>query len=231
MEIIEDEEFKKALIAKIATREFRERTGTHVSDLIYCLDKSALRRLYPKPTEEHQLLTYSIGWATQRWLTGQDADMPESTRDGIIVTLDAQSCEVDPKFGNTPWELKATFTSSVRPVEENVPWMRQLMAQCYVTDNLSAHLSRLCLMGNWGSIFGKKDEKDLPENRKPTISTPLIMFSHAELLGNWAWLLARKDVFEQILATKELAPKVLAIPSGQEWECKNCEYRGKECTV
>lgn len=90
-------EFRAELLKKIEQREFRERTGVHCSDLIYCLNKQALRKLYPKPTNDDTLLLFSLGYSTQRWLTGQDRDVPEKEVDGIIVTLDALVC---PKCGD-----------------------------------------------------------------------------------------------------------------------------------
>jgi hypothetical protein len=231
MEYFADTTIKAALLDKIAKREFKVRTGCHCSDLLYCLNKSALRRLCPKQPTENQLLTYSIGWATQRWLTGKDEDQPERVQDGIIVTLDAVCSDINDRFQLIPWELKATFTSSTRPIEENTPWMRQIMAQCHVLNTTEAVLSRLELMGNWKSIFGKSAEKSLPENEKPTLSVMHFIFTHGELEMNWNWLLQRSAMFREILETKTILPKVAVIPSGQEYECGKCEYKEKECTV
>ena len=129
-----------------------------------------------------------------------------------------------------PFELKATFQSSNKPIEENIHWIKQLLSQCYVAGTTEAYLSRLEIVGNWKSIFGKKEEKDLPENKKPTLSAYKLTFTQDELDRNWAWMQDRRDKFVKILVTKELLPKIEAIPSGQDWECGWCRFRGKECS-
>ena len=252
MNITEDKEFRAALLRKIETREFHERRGIHQSDLTYCLNKQALRRIHPVVNTDADLLLYSIGWSTQRWLTGADEDEPEIEVDGIIVTLDAlapSGRRVFKKFGDTnievevdemiPWELKASFQSSARPVEENVPWLKQIAAQCYVKGVTSARLSRMEIMGNWKSVFGKKildlegnvigNEKDLESSRKPTLTAWRFDFTTEELQRNWAWLIDRKEKFETLLQTGTLLPKIVAIPSGQDYEAERCSYRGNLC--
>ncbi len=226
MNIQPSPEFREALLKKIEQREFKERTGIHTTDLLYCLNKQALRRLHPVPTLDNDLLLYSLGWASQRWLTGQDKDMPEEEQGGIIVTLDAVTINDD-----FPWELKATYTSNEKPIEENLAHIRQIMAQCYITGCTTAYLSRLEIMGNWKSIFGKKDEKDLPENRKPTLSAYKLEFTPDELCRNWEWLLERKGKFESILQSGMLLPKAVVIPSGQEYECNRCSYKDGLCQL
>lgn len=232
MRIVEDNQFRAVVLKAIEHREFRERLGVHQSDLTYCLNKQALRRLHPADVNDADLLLYSLGYSTQRWLTGQDVDLPEKEVDGIIVTLDAE-------YDYCPWELKASFQSSTRPVEENLAWIKQIMAQCYVKETTTARLTRLEIMGNWKSIYGKKikdeqgnvtsDEKDLPENRKPTLSAWRFDFTQDELDKNWVWLKDRRDKFQEILKTGILLLKIVAIPSGQEWECDRCNYQGNLC--
>ena len=222
MNIQLDPEFRALVLKVIEQREFRKRIGVHQSDLTYCLSKQALRRLHPVEVTDADLLLYSLGYSTQRWLTGQDTDLPEKEVDGIIVTLDAEHEAM-------PWELKASFQSSTRPIEENLAWIKQIMAQCYVTGGTTARLTRLEIMGNWKSVFGKKEEKELPENRKPTLSAWRLDFTQDELDKNWAWLKDRRDKFQEILKTGILLPKIVAIPSGQEWECERCNYKGNLC--
>uniref|UniRef100_A0A6M3J459 PD-(D/E)XK nuclease superfamily protein n=1 Tax=viral metagenome TaxID=1070528 RepID=A0A6M3J459_9ZZZZ len=224
MKVKEDPQFRQWLLHAIEVREFKERTGTHCSDLIYCLNKAALRRINPLPTSDESILLYSLGWATQRWLTGQDADEPEAEVDGIIVTMDAlkEGC---------PWELKCTFQSSNRPIVENMHWIRQIMAQCKVAESTVAYLSRLEVMGDWGSVFPKgssPEEKKINKalSKKPTLSTHKLEFIEQEIERNWQWLVGRKVAFEGILTTKELLPQREAVPAGQSWECGYCPYEG-----
>ena len=132
------------------------------------------------------------------------------------------------------WELKATFQSSTKAIEENDSWLAQIKAQCYVTGVRTASLSRLEIMGNWKSIFGKKEEKGLPENQKPTLHAFKLEFTQEELEDNWIWLVSRAELFKEMLdsrtddLTQILVPPALALPIGHEWECKDCDYQ-EEC--
>ena len=227
MEITEDKEFRAQLLKRIEQREFKERTGVHTSDLVYCLNKTKLRRTNPLPIDDSTLLLFSLGWATQRWLTGQDKDVPEKEVDGIIVTLDALTDE------GIPWELKCTFQSSKRSPAEAPYYIRQIMSQCYVTGVNTAMLSRLEVMGNWQSIFAPKEVKalDLPENRRPTLHAYKLTFTDKDLSRNWEWMQERKVLWLELLETGVLLPKGIAIPSGQDFECGRCAYKDNLCTL
>ena len=82
MKIERDEAFRQELLKKIHDREFSERTGIHQSDLAFCLNKSLLRRKDTDELDESSLLLFSLGFSVQRWLTGQDKDVPEKEVDG-----------------------------------------------------------------------------------------------------------------------------------------------------
>ncbi len=92
MNITEDAQFRSYLLKQIEEREFSERTGVHCSDLIYCLNKQALRRITGEKPTEQELLLFSIGWSTQAWISGKFIDVPEVEVDRIKVTLDASVC-------------------------------------------------------------------------------------------------------------------------------------------
>lgn len=237
MEIIENKEFRQQILDRIAKREFYERTGIHCSDLIYCLNKQALRKLKPIPNTDEEILIFSVGWSTQRWLTGKDEDEPEREVDGIIVTLDALRRELVEEHPSdrtkayakeVPWELKATYQSSTRPIEENIHWIRQIMAQCYVTHTTSACLSRLEIMGDWKFVFGKKEEKATA--KRPTLHAYKLEFTLLELDKFWQWMKERKVLYEEILRTSVLMPKIVALASGMPWECSFCSYQ-EECNA
>jgi len=237
VEITKDPKFRAELLEKIRTREFSDRTGIHMSDLNYCLNKQALRRQFPIENTDREVLLFSGGWATQRWLTGKDEDEPEREVDGIIVTLD---CTTDYKGEEIPWELKSTYQSTSRAIEDNPAWIRQIAAQCYVKGVTDAKLTRLSWMGAWKWVFNMspKPEKlarlieEHGENwdEHPTLEAYHLAFTNEELLRNWEWFLARRLLFVGLLEDEELLSKALAIPSGQTYECEYCGYAGKECT-
>ena len=208
MNIVEDQQFKDWLIKSIEEREFHARTGVHCSDLIYCLNKQALRKSNPEPNTEKETLLFSIGWATQRWLTGADEDEPEVEVDGIIVTRDAL-------YDDCPWELKCTYQSSNRPVEQNAHWIHQIMAQCYTSGRTTAYLSRFELMGDW----------IIKNGNRPTLHAFRLEFSQDELERNWRWLLERREEFLRVIQTGKLLPKVVALPAGGSYECERCHYK------
>ena len=231
MEIIRDEEFRKGILEKIAQREFSERTGVHGSDLIYCLNLQALRRLNPVASTDEEVLTFSLGWSTQRWLTNKAEDEEGIELDGITVTPDVV-------LDGCPWELKATYMSSEKPIIENLHWLRQLMAQCKVTGATTAYLSRLGIMGDWKWVFKPKGFKDWDEEQKqqfnsehshPILDAHRIEFTQGEVDQNWEWLKERKQLFETVVSTGVLLSRQLCLPSGMEFLCGRCHYKPKEC--
>ena len=227
MQITEDLNFRKFILDRLAQRAGERTEGTHGSDLIYCLNKQALRKLrQPEPTEE-EVLIWGLGWSTQHELTGSYEPDTEFELDGIVVTPDIIMEGLE-----CPWELKATYQSSNRPIEENLHWIRQIMAQCKVTGTTVARLSRLEIMGDWKWVFGKKEEK--AESKHPTLHAYKLEFTQDEIDRNWEWMLERKRLFEAILNggfedRRVLLPKIIALASGQDWECSFCSWRGNEC--
>lgn len=220
MKIEHDAEFRATILKAIADREFQERTGVHCSDLIYCLNKQALAKLKPLANSDEEILLFSIGWATQRWLTGKPDDEASIERDGILVTPDVVTA------GHC-WELKATYQSANKPIEENFHWLRQLMAQAYVTNSLTVYLSRFELMGDYKWIFGKKEEKATA--KRPTLSAWKLTFDLPELEANWAWLKERKVLYEEILKSGCLILPSLALARDMEFMCNKCARKGCEC--
>lgn len=226
MEYTEDLKFRAELLQKIRDREFSERTGVHFSDLNYCLNKQVLRKKDNTKEPDQTILMYSLGWATQRWLTGNLVDAPTVEKDGIQVTC-------DDLMGGEPWELKATFQSSNKPILDNAHWVRQLKAQCYVQNSLRGYLTRFEIMGDWKSIFKPKEYKtwDTPEqlvydkeHTKPTLHAYRFDFTQQELDALWQWLLERKELYLQAIESGELLPKAIALPPSQTWECGYCDY-------
>lgn len=226
MEYQRDYEFEDYLTDLIANREFADRSGIHQSDLNYCLNKQFLRKkLETKPTRDEVLL-YSLGWATQRWLTGRPDEEP-IIKDDIVVTLDAL-------YEDIPWELKATYTGRDKEPIENVAYMRQLMAQCKARGTTTARLSRFEIMGDWQWVFprGKsKDERDTNKanSTRPTLSAFLFTFTQDEIDRNWEWFISRRKLFEALLAGSPLLPRIESLPPAGKYECEKCPFNGEEC--
>jgi hypothetical protein len=238
MKVQENPEKRAQLITMMAEREFSERTGIHQSDLVYCLNKSALRRMKPRASSPRDVLVFAMGWATQRWLTGQPDEEP-IIKDGITVTMDCKW----PTNPDVPWELKGTYQSSLKPIIQNVHWVRQLMAQAHVTNQKMVTLSRYEVMGNWKWVYRPKNPEKLaalveeygPDwDMHPDLHVYDITFTRAELMRNWNWLQDRKAFLETILETKELLPRVLALPTDldtedvEDFECAYCPYNNEE---
>lgn len=132
-----------------------------------------------------------------------------------------------------PFEIKDTDQSSTRAIEENIAWVRQVMNQCYVVGSCTGKLSRMCNLGNWKWVYRPKDPvkiqalvdtfgKDWMEH--PTLSAWRMDFTQDELDRHWKWMLSRKQLFEEILLSGKLLPKLQALASGTEWKCKWCKY-------
>uniref|UniRef100_A0A6M3JY41 PD-(D/E)XK nuclease superfamily protein n=1 Tax=viral metagenome TaxID=1070528 RepID=A0A6M3JY41_9ZZZZ len=117
-----------------------------------------------------------------------------------------------------PFELKATYSSSKRPIEDNISWVKQVMSECVVTGTTQAKLSRLCLMGDWVIKNGER----------PTLQAVDMQFTQEELDRHWAWMKERKVLFEQVLADGKLLPKAISLPAGMTYLCNWCSY-GERC--
>ncbi len=232
MEIIKDLEAKQEILHRIESHDFQNRAGIHQSDLVFCLNKALLRRTCPKPASESTILRWGRGLASQRWLSDKLEDEPTIELDGIQVTPDALWSD-----GN-PWELKDTDQSNAKGVEENIHYIRQLLNQCKVLGKTTARLSRMCNMGNWKWVYRPKDpikilalvdEFGQDWDAHPTLDVTRFEFTQAEVDANWEQMKMRRGILEGMLVKKTPVPKVVAQMSGMEWECKDCEYRGKEC--
>ena len=241
MEIIEDKEFRDKLISNMAAREFSERTGTHSSDLIFCLNKTALRKILNPEPAAHEILLFSVGWATQRWLSGGVEEKGIEV-DGITVTPDVDVIDWDgvaigiAPWEGLPWELKTTFQSSNKPISENAHWLRQLMAQCHVLGVTTAYLTRFELMGDWSWVYKRKG---VTPTEHPQLHAYRVEFTAEEIAANWQWMRTRKEAFERLLRTnvsvnpKDISKAVLlppqhALAPNQSWECTYCLY-ADEC--
>lgn len=132
-----------------------------------------------------------------------------------------------------PYELKATYQSANRAIEDNAHWIRQVEAQCYVTGTTEAYLTRFELMGDWGAVYPKgktSEEKDAyrAKHPRPTLHAYKLTFSQEEIDKNWRWFLGRKEEFLQVIETGKLLPKAAALAPAGSYECQHCSYT-KEC--
>jgi hypothetical protein len=149
--------------------------------------------------------------------------------DGIKVTPD------DMTYG-FPWELKATYTTNTKPIEDSPQYVRQCMSQCYVTKTLVAKLSRLEILGNKKWLYHTTKPETLAQRvaefgvnwaDHPTLTVFSLEFTQEELDRFWAWMVQRRDQYLEIIRTGILMPKALAVAPAQEWECSYCSYKDK----
>jgi hypothetical protein len=232
MEIYKDEEAKHEILRRMQTTDFQNRTGIHQSDLVFCLNKSYLRRVCPKPPKESEILRWGRGIASQRWLTQKLEDEPTVELDGIQVTPDALWGD-----GNI-WELKDTDSSSTKEITDSVHYVRQLLNQCKVLGKTTARLSRLFNMGNWKWVYRPKDPVKIQAlidqfgadwDAHPTLDVTRFEFTQAEIDANWDMMRDRRDLLVKLIGDGQLIPRAQAQMSGMDWECSDCVYLGKEC--
>jgi hypothetical protein len=99
--------------------------------------------------------------------------------DGIIGSPDVYDQE-ERRVG----EIKATWTSAKRPIEEKRAYFWQVMAYCYMLDTRLAWLDVFYVNGNYSPPVPQARHYDLE-------------FAWAEIKDNWAMLLRNVDGVHQ----------------------------------
>ena len=156
-----------------------------------------------------RLMKIIIGYAWESWLkrklaernTRFIAEPGEVLRDGIIGTPDGLEIIYDTPqrfFGlltgtTIVHEIKATWKTSARPIEEEIMWLQQAMGYCWM---LEGELGEPCRVAVFHPIYLCGDYR---ANRLPIYSPITCEFEQKELEMNWQMILDHKyDVMPEV---------------------------------
>jgi len=203
MEIERDELMERKLIDAL-TRDYGEREGIHISELIFCVRKAWIRRKYNIKVPDEKVLQYARGRFLHRlfWVPGKEEVFK---REGIFGTPDGYFEE---DGGLVPLEMKTTVWN-VKGIEDKEFWLDQLKSYCYLADSTTGYIGVFQIVG-----YGK--------DRSPKLYAWRVRFTKEELREHWVKLKARRDVLIEALESNTPPPKLYG---GHEWECENCECR------
>ena len=193
-----ERELLDALVQKYITS--RERSGIHVSHLIYCLTKSYYELTDPLPPTDNEVMLFSLGFGLENLLLREESHSVTGELDGIKYSPDF----VPLSSGKA--ELKTTRMSTGKAFPET--WLEQIMAYSYAEKLLQYDLVVLHITGNYKPPF-------------PQIAGYRLTFEQIELDNNWANLLKRKMVLVVALESKTPPPHGVWC---KDWECKFCRY-------
>lgn len=218
MEVFYDEQVANKIIETIKSKDGDRPEGVHVSDLLYCLNKSFFKHQNGEAELDlSTLLLFTQGRAIQDFLTGESGDAPPIQVDGIWMTMDF----IPDDKGLPPIEVKMTYMSSTR--KASTGWLQQMMAYCKGLGVNEYSLVRYCLEGNYKRVNDQLT--------RPTLLPMRYVFTDEEIEENWAWLVDRKGVLEKAYETNTM-PLIL-IPDymgkdGGKWQCTRCSWK-EEC--
>ena len=207
MNIVHDDLFKQRLLNQLKERVFKEREGTHYSDLNYCLRKPFFRKKYPAISEsnsEQTILTFSFGLAIERWLV-EDYEQEVIVVDDIHLTPDYVQEDGE------AWEIKTTNLSHSKDIGEQKTYIRQMMAYCKALNILTFRMPIIHMMGNWSWVYRKGKEVD---ERHPTLNCWRFDFAQEEIDANWQEALSKKAMLEAAIKDDEM-PEAIR----ESWEC------------
>lgn len=216
MKVQKADGLRELIMTPFKKRRFR--LGLHQSDISFCLRKPFFQKASPEH-EDGTAVMFMAGRGHHSLL--EEAVLKETIginehsieRDGIWVTPDVilgPVPEVGAK-GNEPIEIKSTRKSSRKSIEEERYWIRQLIAECKVTDSTVGFLAILYLMG------------DYQRPTKPELHAYRFEFTQNEIDEWWQLLLANKATYEKYLEKGEPVPVEEAIM--YTWECGYCDIR------
>jgi len=204
-QIREDPTLRERLKAHLSEKYNELRPEIHVSDLVFCLRKSAFQKLNPKPVDDQSLSFFTAGRGHHDILEGlHGAEKEKEIRyEGVVGHIDI--------FENEPIEIKTT-RSFQREVKRH--WILQLGYYCAMLNKNEGKLIILYL-------FPKKQ----PEKEKDgfLIETYSIHFNDLEIIRKD--LLQRRD---QLIKALEKKDPMSAPKTEEEWLCRACPYR-EEC--
>ena len=196
MLVTKNEQLRTQVLDSIRETILKERSGVHLSELIYCPRKAYFRRigLAPKP-DDNLCILWMTGYAFQAYMFPKDEEITE--------ILDGISCTPDIHRGI---EVKSTRRSSKYfDFADQESWKVQILGYCKVLGKLEYDLVVFFVCGNYAPPF-------------PTLECWHIVATQEEVDETWAIALRRKD--NLILS---LLQNVLPQPDCFDWEWEYCE--------
>jgi len=211
-----DEDFEERMATHILRKMRGRRSGIHVTDLLYCLDKAYYRAVTPdeeiRPIEVQDALVLLMGAGHHGMIEGMEGfiDEHKATWAGITGSADMYS----PTEG--PVELKTTRAGSKKfdrdGLLKHAPhYVEQLKAYCLMRGVAKGRIVVFHLMGNYSY-------PSRPEMRAYSVE-----FTKTELAQLGRELRQRKNILEE--AKQRGEPPMSGPRYG--WECDRCEYRDR----
>jgi hypothetical protein len=196
MLISKNDTLEEQVYANIRGAVVKDRSGIHISDLIYCLRKAYFRKMKLSPPPSNELcLLWLTGYSFQAYMFPSDKEIT-SIVDGVNCTPDIP----------TGIEVKST-RQSVRNFDfsTNIGWQRQILGYCKALGKLEYDLVVMFVCGNYAPPF-------------PSIGCWHICVEQEEVDANWSNVIEGKHLLESALESG-IPPE----PACQDWEWEYCE--------
>ena len=196
MEITKNPELRNRIYNNIRETVTTDRSGIHLSDLIYCSRKAYFRKLGLAPPPSDELCTlWMTGFAFQAYMFPKDKEIP--------VVIDSINCTPDLPSGI---EVKST-RASLRKFDLNnvTQYKRQILGYCKALGKLEYDLVVLFVCGDYAPPF-------------PKVDCWHIVTTQEEVDANWNECLLRATKILIALEKKE-PPE----PDCMDWEFEYCE--------
>jgi hypothetical protein len=212
MKFTEDTEFANRVLAKmLEVNQYgrRESKEPHLSELIYCLTKSAWKRrdsgggvgTTSTSTPFHnskELTMFAIGVALEKVLFRPLGANEAGVYEGVAYEKDLKT--EDGVLG----EFKTTRMSAKRLIEDfPLGYYRQLLGYMKIDGTLKAKFTVLFII-------------------QAELRAWEVEVSQEELDENWAWVQERKRVYLGYLDAGEIPP---AFAYNEDWECEGCPMK------
>jgi CRISPR/Cas system-associated exonuclease Cas4 (RecB family) len=198
LEIKENLDLRVQLLEYL-TKEYQVR-WRRPSSLAVCTGKSYYRAIDIKPviapSENLRLVIGKVGHAVLQVLPSKEITLE---KDGIIGHADM--------LGERYAEIKITWMSSNRPVEDMTQWIKQIKAYAYMAGVTEYDLVVLHIMGNWKFPV------------QPGMKVYTLKFTEEELKENWNSMLIKLKIIDEAVKTH-----VLPLLDPEDWECDRCSY-------
>jgi len=210
MKIIESQDLTNKIYDAIRQRTQKERTGCHLSDLIYCNYKFFFRKTRKDlpPISNEQAMLFWSGYALQYFLKPFQATIPHHI-DDIYLTPDIENAYfLD--FYIPLAEVKTTRVNMARfdPSSKTVNhYIEQMMGYSKALDTNIAYLIVFFACGSYNPPF-------------PSLKTWQFEFTKEEINKKWEEILGRRDVLDRAIKDLSLpTPHFMAFKK----ECDYCE--------